>query len=491
MNDVLERIGDRVRLQALVNGRARYQVSLIRVADNSLLVTDLLNLSSAKARESLTSQIAEEYRSETDRLSLELAHEVAGHQANAGAKPEKATEELQPWSDTVSTGSALAMVAQHIARYVVLSPHEVTALSLWVLHTYVTDVTDYTPYIWVNSPVRECGKSTLLEILQHLAHRAQLSGGITAAALYRRIARAAPTMLLDELDTRLRGDGGENLRGVLNTGFHRSGRVTICVGDDHEEKDFSTYCPKVLAGIGKLWDTVQSRSIPICMERASREELSKVQRIRGDQIAGQCLDLRRKLLRWASDARPTLRDAEPDIPLELGARQSDIWRPLLSIAEAAGDDWTDQSCKAALALYGIGEEEGDWGLLLLEDVRVFLEESGTGAILTTDLLEALVKREDRPWPEYRHDRPITARGIASLLGRFKVRSTTVRAGEGRGKGYRGEDLAPVFRKYLKKAPTPPALSVTSVTDPVVTDVTLRKGATGPEITQGDAWEGSL
>ncbi|HEX8944811.1 MAG TPA: hypothetical protein VF785_16845, partial [Gemmatimonadaceae bacterium] len=132
--------------------------------------------------------------------------------------------------------------------------HASEAIALWVAHTYVIDCADFTPYLWISSPARECGKSTLLELLAQLAHRAQLTGGITAAALYRRIDRLRPTMLLDELDAQLRSDAGESLRRVLNTGFARSGKMTICIGDAHEDKDFATFCPKVLAGIGRLWD---------------------------------------------------------------------------------------------------------------------------------------------------------------------------------------------------------------------------------------------
>jgi hypothetical protein len=444
--------------------------------------------------------VAEEYRAELGQLAVELAHDVADHVPASTSKPEPALVELKPWPEPVLASTILETVHTAITRYIILPVHEVTALALWVLHTYVTDVTDYTPYIWVHSPVRECGKSTLLELLLHLAHKAQLTGGITAAALYRRIARLTPTMLLDELDSRLRGDGGENLRGVLNTGFHRTGRVTICVGDDHEEKDFSTFCPKVLAGIGHLWDTVTSRSIPIRMERATRDELAHVRKIRGDLIAAECLDVRRQLVRWATDAMPALRDTDPEVPEELGARQADVWRPLLAIAEAGGDAWADRARTSALALYGIGQEEGDWGLLLLADIRELVEASEGGAILTATILEALVRREDRPWPEYRHDKPITARGIASLLNRFRIKPTTVRAGGDPGKGYRAEDLAPAFRKYLTKKPAPIPLisSVTSVTSPPastdVTDVTDTKqgnGAVFPEVppdNAGDAWE---
>ena len=111
-----------------------------------------------------------------------------------------------------------------------------------------------------------------------------------------------------------------------------------------------------------------------------------------------------------------------------------------------------------------------------------------------DIIEALVKREDRPWPEYRHERPITPRGVASLLGRFGVKPRTVRIGEATPKGYRGEDLAPVFRKYLasQKPPIPPAPSATSATSALgnapVADVSDREGGTGPFVVEEEQAE---
>lgn len=483
---------ERFRFVAGVNGRRTAELHVfIRPQLAVPVVSTEVNLLQEQGRLAVLDTLvalSSTYREEAAEALMTLAPRITAMRAEALTKSTNKAVPTgdpadEPWTDTVSTEAVLDELSLHIRHYVVLDPHEVAALSLWVLHTFVTDVTDYTPYIRVGSPVRECGKSTLLELLRHLAYRAQLTGGITAAALYRRIGKTVAagesiTMLLDELDARLRGDGGEALRGVLNTGFHRTGTMTICVGDDHDERDFATFCPKVLAGIGRLWDTVTSRSIPIRMERAPREELAGLRKIRGDRIGHECQQLRRKLLRWASDVRADLRDSEPDVPAALGARQADVWRPLLAIAEMAGDVWADRAQKAARALHGVGEEEGDYGLLMLEDVRDLL--SGDSIIFTSHLIESLVKREDRPWPEYRHDKPITPRGIASLLGRFNVKPTTVRLGDAVGKGYRAEDLAPAFRKYLskKEGQTPPEPSVTSVTHEAVTDVTDKKEDVG-------------
>ena len=83
-------------------------------------------------------------------------------------------------------------------------------------------------------------------------------------------------------------------------------------------------------------------------------------------------------------------------------------------------------------------------------------------ISTEKLLAELPKMEDRPWAEYKNDKPITARGISSLLRRFDgVKPKTVRQGTTL-KGYSRELLAPAFKRYLP-APIPSAESVTSVT----------------------------
>lgn len=467
---VEESAGD-LRLVAVVSPNVRCPVHLYRRESTTPIGSDTVNLSNAKERAHfLSTQIPEACQPEAMSALLRLAQSIDAARAqlrnkDKSAAPAAPTDE--PWPDVVDGVELLEGIRQKIARYLAFpQPPPLDVIPLWVLHTYAADVTDYTPYLLVTSPVRECGKSTLLELLLWLAFAARLTGGITAAALYRLIARGSVTTLLDELDTRLRGDGGEGLRAVLNTGFHRSGKMTLCVGDDHEERDFPTYCPKVLAGIGKVWDTVASRSIPIRMERASREDLQRLGRIRGDRIGAECAALRRMALRWAHDHRDALRESDPETPEQLGARQSDVWRPLLAIADEVGGDWPRRARLAAVALHATTDDEGDLALLLLKDVYRLL---GTNDTVFTDfLLRELASMEDRPWSEYgRLDKPITARGLASLLGRFGVKPGTVRAGELTGKGYTRQKLAPAFLRYIPELSTPHGNAVPAVTD--VTD----------------------
>jgi Protein of unknown function (DUF3631) len=146
--------------------------------------------------------------------------------------------------------------------------------------------------------------------------------------------------------------------------------------------------------------------------------------------------------------RETLRETDAATPEELGARQSDVWRPLLAIADLAGGHWPETARTAALALHGVAEDEGDYGLLLLEDLRTLFQEHGTRHLFSAIIAEELKKREDRPWPEYHHDKAITVSGIARLLRRFGVTPHQVRVGPDSQKGYSLEHLGPVFDTYL-------------------------------------------
>ncbi len=468
---------DHFRAIATPDGRARCPVFLQRRDETrSPIATESLNLAASKERVAFLQLVPVEDQSETSTLLERLAVEVATVQSAASGRPSTTDPfpSITPWPAEVSLSELLDQIADLARRYIFLPEHVPEVLALWIAHTWVPDASEFTPYLLIISPVRECGKSTTLELLAQLVYRPQLSGGITAAALYRRIDRHRPTILLDELDTRLRGDGGEALRGVLNTGFQRSGRVTLCVGDEHEAKDFSTFGPKALAGIGRPWDTVESRSIKISLSRASRHQLGRLSKIRGDRIASECEPFRQKLSRVADDRRGELRDADPETPPSLSARQADVWRPLFAIADVAGGRWPDAARAAAVAFGSSTWDETDFGLVMLEDVRSLFDKERTEFLNSTQVVDALIQREDRPWPEYRHGQPISTRSVASLLGRFGVKpeqsriSQTDASGKSRPiRGYSRSKLQPIFDTYLTASGddgcTPPERSGTSGT----------------------------
>jgi len=153
------------------------------------------------------------------------------------------------------------------------SDAEVCALALYVLHTWAFDAAYATPYIYVRSPAKRAGKSRLLEVLEAVCRNPVRASSITAAAVFQLVEAKRPTLLIDEVDALFGGRAGrteqaEALRGVLNDGFHPAG-AAIRGTQDGEPRIFSTWSPKVLAGIDNstLPDTVQDRSVMIGLER--------------------------------------------------------------------------------------------------------------------------------------------------------------------------------------------------------------------------------
>lgn len=208
-------------------------------------------------------------------------------------------------------------------------------------------------------------------------------------------------------------------------------------------KDFQTFCPKAIAGIGHLPDTVADRAIPIALKR--RTDREPCARWRERDGHAEATPLREQLVAWAGRAPiiEALRSARPSLPGELGDRQADVWEPLLAIADLAGDEWPDRARRAALALAG-SIEDSDFVVELLCDVADILNEFSDTVIPTKDLLAKLVEREDRPWATWRKDdKPITGRGLARLLGPLGIHPTRLE----QVRGYRRDAFNDALARY--------------------------------------------
>jgi hypothetical protein len=71
------------------------------------------------------------------------------------------------WHDDVASRAdinPLDLVHHLLQRYVDMTPHQFVAVSLWIAHTFVYQRFTVTPRLMVTSPVRGCGKTTLLDL---------------------------------------------------------------------------------------------------------------------------------------------------------------------------------------------------------------------------------------------------------------------------------------------------------------------------------------
>jgi Domain of unknown function (DUF3854) len=183
-----------------------------------------------------------------------------------------------------------------LRRFLVITGAQVTATALWCAHTYCFQAFLYTPYLAVTSAEKRCGKSRVLEAVGFLVRRRWMTSGASAASLYREIDETRPTLLLDEVDRLLKGDKefAQAVTAVLNAGAHHKGTVSRCVGEGAKQKNknYRCFCPKAIAGIGSLSDTVADRSIHLRVQRKLASQ--KVERLREKLIGQQATELRQR-----------------------------------------------------------------------------------------------------------------------------------------------------------------------------------------------------
>lgn len=346
-----------------------------------------------------------------------------------------------PWPEAVDGATLLDEFANRLSGHVHMPEHAITVCATWALLTWLYDALDVLPLLVLRSPEKGCGKTTCLDVLARLVARPLSASGITAAALYRTIEAVAPTLLIDEADTFARDN--DELRGVLNSGQTRtSSRVIRCVGEDFEPKAFSTWCPKVLAGIGRMPGTVEDRAFVVTLQRLAPGQ--KVARLRHRD---RWPELRRQAARFAAD-HPTLPDPPP---FEfLANRAADNWESLAAVAQATSGDWPARIEAAArhYADVAAADADGSTGVELLRDIRAIFEEESVSRLSSVDLVARLTADETSRWCEYAHGKPLTPRQLARQIEPFGITPKTIRMGDKTPKGYEREQFADAFARYL-------------------------------------------
>jgi hypothetical protein len=132
-------------------------------------------------------------------------------------------------NQTPGTAELLAEIEAFLGRFVVLPSAEARdLLALWVVHTWALDAAAFaTPYRRITSAAPSSGKTLLLEVLAAITRNGWHAVNPSVAVLYRKIDRAAPTLLLDEMDNYPLDDGRDALS-VLNAGHKRGAKVDRC-----------------------------------------------------------------------------------------------------------------------------------------------------------------------------------------------------------------------------------------------------------------------
>ena len=372
--------------------------------------------------------------------------------------------EPEPADHPVNDGSELLdKIAKTIGDYVIFgNDHAARAIAVWVPFTYTVNSFMFAPRLCITSPVKGCGKTTLLDVISCLVQRPLMTSNVSAAALFRVIEKYQPCMLIDEADTFL--DLSEELRGVLNSGHRKGGSVLRVVGDENEPRAFSTFSACAIALIGLPPATVTDRSIMVELQR--KRPGDKTTPFRLDRVE-PLKTLARQAARWVQDHEIEIAGAEAELPPEIYNRAGDNWRIMKKIAIVAGGNWPNYIDDAASAAATI---TGDQDLLvqLLADIRgiefVYViggednnnpEYQAEGEIPSAVLVQKLIELQGRPWAEMpdkhgKEGKALTANKLARLLKPLAIMPDFIGPENARARGYRREHFQEAFGRYLSE-----------------------------------------
>lgn len=352
----------------------------------------------------------------------------------------------------------LDYVEHFIKRFVVLPDAAYLPLSAWVMGTYFCQSFECFPYLALLSPVKRCGKTRLLEVLEMQVHDPWRVTAPSPAALYR-MAANAPTLLLDEiegLNTRSPSEVQQAILAILNAGHRKGSTIPRCEGPTHTLRHFSVYGPKAFAAIGSLPDTLLDRSIVITMQR--RMPGQKVERLLLSKVKQQVEPITEALLAFASDHETDVRESYQhlictDLPL-LSDRDADLWLPLYAICSIAAPERLSELESASQELCSnktSADESDSLSLTLLSDLRDIWP-ANEHRVETKTLLKLLIDVESSPWGA--EDFNLSARKLARMLRPFGVTPHKYQHGL---RGYQRDPLERAICRYL------PDVTATSAT----------------------------
>ena len=307
----------------------------------------------------------------------------------------------------------------------------------------------------IESPEKRCGKTTLLTVLAGLVHKPVVTSNITTGALFSAIDEFKPTLLIDEADTCLRSNTA--MRGILNAGNARDTAFVLRLGKRFETVPadaarpgkgaqgvvcYNCWCPKAIALIGNVPETISDRAIVVRLNRKLTTESS------ASLKDFQPEPLRRKCLRFALDmASRTVPTQQLDLP-GLNDRAAQVYGALSFIASQAGTEREAEFKDIATAFAGEVASDSE-GVETLMDVLTVFVESGQDKFFTADLAEAISSGAYSVGPRFL-EMPITPAKLCGIVHQYGVRAHSVRVGIRVSTGFASTDFRQALQRYTSR-----------------------------------------
>ena len=375
---------------------------------------------------------------------------AAGFGPTADPSAEEDTSSVKGPSSQDKAQDVIGGVESFIRRFCILPEAAYLPLALWAIATHLSDVFGAFPYVALLSPVKGCGKTRVLEVLELLCANPQRITSASPASIFRMM-KDGPTLLLDEVEAlrnKKPSESAQAILAILNAGYRKGATVTRCVPPDWNVEHFPVYGPKAFAAIGKLPETLADRCVCLSMQRKSPAQ--PVARFLFTRTPAEAKPICKSIAGWAKSSRKTVHKRFEDVGdlLFLADREAELWMPLFAVCEVAAPARVADLKKCALSLSGAksaDDVDDSLALTLLADVqRVWA--AGSQHLMTASLIGTLENFAENTWAE--PEQKLTPRKLAGMLRPFGIEPRQVRVGSETGKGYLRADFETAFSRYL-------------------------------------------
>jgi hypothetical protein len=466
--------GESLRAEVVLeSNKPKNPVRLVQKDLGAVLLLDECNLVAQKQRKQLVSQLPSDAQAEGEQLLVSLATTVLAARETASLQPEKQINEARtpsfnipdPSPYQVEGDALLDDLAAWFSKYVYMPPGAPDALAGWTVLTWFVNEVYFAPLLTILSPTKGCGKTLLLDLLEHVVYRANRTSGVgaTSAVVFRLNERFHPTFLIDEAERLADRRGSRDLIEMLNLGYRRGAKVLRC-GDrkgQFEVEEFDAFGFRAVAAIGHVWDTLLDRAIQIFLQKKRRNlELAGYY---PPEAQAEGVAIARRIRRWVDDHGADVIDALAGTPRPkwLSDRSCDNWEGHFAIGMVAGGGWLERMLEAATNLQSAAKDDGDPAERLLHDLQEVFESEGKPEVIQSGgLVQKLNAIETSPWGDSGNE-GISMHRVARMLRRFGRGPRQGRTQEGKVvRGYWLSDWVDVFARYAAETGT----SATTGTD---------------------------
>jgi len=369
---------------------------------------------------------------------IDAALDTALREALARAMPQqgcRSPRAVLPWTAPVNPGRALDETSRALARYLSLSPHLIEMMALWSLHAWVaragSSAIEFSPRLILQGADARAEHARALRTLAWVTPAPLVVSRTIASHVLPVLAAEQPTLLLDDVA------GGmlyrRDMRTLLAAGATRDGIFLSAPTRRNPTGRSTCFAPTAIATTATLPDDLRRRAIVLTLPVPAPDVVPLPPP--GDPPE-EVLTLRAELQAAATAIAREIAAAPPEGLRKVPPSARETWAPMLALGCAIGR----LPAEVTLAVQTAACDEETAAATLLHDLHALYGTVGDH-VPTARMIDDLIARRGG-------DAALDPADLARRLARFGLKPVPVRSGDEVARGYRADDLAAAFARYI-------------------------------------------